>query len=102
LLLFDDGRLPSWNQGVMAQLFQDIHDLRVVALFPNETIRKDGTYACAGGDALWKLWAVGGGSVALLWADGLVGMMRRRPTAGGLGSGVRQALGMVTRRCSGR
>jgi 2-polyprenyl-6-methoxyphenol hydroxylase-like FAD-dependent oxidoreductase len=97
LLLFDDGRLPTWNQGEISQLFLDIHDLRVVALFPNETIRKDGAYACAGSDALWKQWAVSGGSAALLRPDGYVGWMGRRPTPEELDSGVKQALGMVPR-----
>ena len=95
LLLFDDGRLPNWNQGEISQLFQDIHDLRVAALFPNEKMRKDGAYACAGGDTLWKQWAVSGGSAALLRPDGYVGWMGRRPTPEELDSGVRQALGMV-------
>jgi 2-polyprenyl-6-methoxyphenol hydroxylase-like FAD-dependent oxidoreductase len=95
LLLFDDGRLPSWNQGEISQLFQDIHDLRVAALFPTDKTRRDGTYACAGSEALWKQWAVTGGSAALLRPDGYVGWMGRRPTPEELGSGVRQALGMV-------
>jgi 2-polyprenyl-6-methoxyphenol hydroxylase-like FAD-dependent oxidoreductase len=94
LLLFDDGRLPNWNQSEISQLFQDIHDLRVAALFPNEKIRKDGAYACAGSDALWKQWAVSGGSAALLRPDGYVGWMGRRPTPEELDSGVKQALGM--------
>jgi 2-polyprenyl-6-methoxyphenol hydroxylase-like FAD-dependent oxidoreductase len=97
LLLFDDGRLPSWNQAEISQIFQDIHDLRVAALFPGGKSRRDGAYACAGGEALWKQWAVGGGSAALLRPDGYVGWMGRRPTPEELDSGVRQALGMVAR-----
>jgi 2-polyprenyl-6-methoxyphenol hydroxylase-like FAD-dependent oxidoreductase len=96
LLLFDDGRLPRWNQGEIAQLFQDIHDLKVAALFPTETSRKNGAYACTGSGALWKEWAVSGGSAALLRPDGYVGWMGRRPTPEELDSGVRRALGMVT------
>ena len=95
LLLFDDGRLPGWNQGEVAQLFQDINDLRVVILFPNEKGKRDGAYAGATGESLWKEWAVGGGSVALVRPDGYVGWMGRRPTRDELDSGVRQALGMV-------
>ena len=95
LLLFDDGRLPSWNQGEISQLFTDIHDLRVAALFPSEKSRKEGAYACAGNETLWKKWAIGAGSVALLRPDGYVGWMGRRPTPEELDSGVRQALGMV-------
>ena len=97
LLLFDDGRLPSWNQGEISQLFQDIHDLSVAALFPSETKRRGEAYACAGGESLWKQWAVSGGSAALLRPDGYVGWMGRRPTPEELDSGVRQALGMVPR-----
>jgi 2-polyprenyl-6-methoxyphenol hydroxylase-like FAD-dependent oxidoreductase len=96
LLLFDDGRLPSWNQAEIAQIFQDIHDLRVAALFPSDKSRKDGAYACAGGVALWKQWAIAGGSAALIRPDGYVGWMGRRPTPDELDSGVRQALGMVS------
>jgi len=95
LLLFDDGRLPGWNQSEIAQLFQDIHDLRVVVLFPSENAKRDGAYAGASGESLWKEWAVGGGSAALVRPDGYVGWMGRRPTPEELDSGVRQALGMV-------
>lgn len=95
LLLFDDGRLPSWNEGEISQVFQDIHDLKVAALFSSEKTRRDGAYACAGGEALWKQWAVSGGSAALVRPDGYVGWMGRRPTPEELDSGVRQALGMV-------
>jgi hypothetical protein len=95
LLLFDDGRLPNWSQGEISRIFQDIHDLKVAALFPSEKSRRDGAYACAGGGALWKQWAVSGGSAALVRPDGYVGWMGRRPTPEELDSGVRQALGMV-------
>jgi 2-polyprenyl-6-methoxyphenol hydroxylase-like FAD-dependent oxidoreductase len=95
LLLFDDGRLPSWAPGDVSQLFQDIHDLRVAVLFPGAEIRKNGAYACAAGETFWKQWAVSGGSAALIRPDGYVGWMGRRPTAEELDSGVRQALGMV-------
>jgi aromatic ring hydroxylase-like protein len=95
LLLFDDGRLPSWAPGDVSQLFQDIHDLRVAVLFPRAEIRKNGAYACAAGETFWKQWAVSGGSAALIRPDGYVGWMGRRPTPEELDSGVRQALGMV-------
>jgi 2-polyprenyl-6-methoxyphenol hydroxylase-like FAD-dependent oxidoreductase len=96
LLLFDDGRLPSWHAADVSLLFQDIHDLRVVVLFPSARTKKNGTYACAAGETFWKQWAVSGGSAALIRPDGYVGWMGRRPTSEELGEGVRQALGMVT------
>jgi hypothetical protein len=95
LLLFDDGRLPSWHPADISQLFQDIHDLRVVVLFPSAGTKKNGSYACAAGETFWKQWAVSGGSAALIRPDGYVGWMGRRPTSEELEEGVRQALGMV-------
>jgi 2-polyprenyl-6-methoxyphenol hydroxylase-like FAD-dependent oxidoreductase len=93
LLLFDDGSLPGWDKSRIAQLFADIHDLRIEVLFPNENRRSSEAYTDAAGGALWKEWAVTGGSVALLRPDGHVGWMAGRPIPDELDAGVRQALG---------
>src|SRR5258708_13115510 len=50
LLLFEDGRLPSWAPGDVSQLFQDIHDLRVAVLFPRPKIRTNPSYTYASGE----------------------------------------------------
>jgi len=95
LFLFDDGRLPGWEASRVARLFEDIHDLTVAVLFPNEQTKNGDGYIDASGGALWKEWAIGGGSAALIRPDGHVGWMSRRPSPDELRNGVRQALGMI-------
>ncbi|MBV8815277.1 MAG: FAD-dependent monooxygenase [Verrucomicrobia bacterium] len=96
LILFDDGRLPGWEVTQVSRLFQDINDLQVIRLFPNDEAKTGAGYVDASGGSLWKEWAVTGGSTALLRPDGYVGWMGRRPSPDDLRNGVRQALGMET------
>jgi 2-polyprenyl-6-methoxyphenol hydroxylase-like FAD-dependent oxidoreductase len=94
LLLFDDGRLPSWHVARVAQFFTNICDLQIVLLLSNEALRLPDAY-CDGSSngSLWNSWKVSGGAAALVRPDGFVGWMGRRPFPNELERGVRNALG---------
>jgi len=92
LLLFDDGRLPSWDVPQVAQFFTNIRDLKIVLFSSSENLRQPGLYHGSNG-SLWNSWGVTGGAAALLRPDGHVGWMGHRPLPVELERGVRRALG---------
>ena len=93
LLLFDDGKLPSWDLPRVAQFFTNIRDLKIVIFSSSETTRQPDVYCDGSNGALWNSWGGTGGAAALLRPDGHVGWMGRRPFPVELESGVRRALG---------
>jgi 2-polyprenyl-6-methoxyphenol hydroxylase-like FAD-dependent oxidoreductase len=94
LLLFDDGRLPSWEVAQIAQTFTSINDLQIVLLLSNKAPGRPDAYRDASPNgSLWKSWNVSGGAAALVRPDGYVGWMSLRPFPAELESGVRTALG---------
>jgi 2-polyprenyl-6-methoxyphenol hydroxylase-like FAD-dependent oxidoreductase len=94
LLLFDDGRLPSWDVPLAARSFTNIHDLKIVLLLRNAAPGRPDAYRDGSANgSLWNTWKVAGGSVALVRPDGFVGWMERRPFPVELEVGVRKALG---------
>jgi len=94
LLLFEDGRLPSWDVAGVARLFANIHDLKIVLLLANAVPRRSDAYRDGSRNgSLWSAWKVAGGAVALIRPDGYVGWMGRRPFPDELEIGVQKALG---------
>ncbi len=94
LLLFDDGRLPSWDVPLAARIFANIHDLKIVLLLRSEAPGRPDAHRDGSADGrLWKSWEVAGGAAALVRPDGFVGWMGRRPFPVELEVGVRKALG---------
>jgi 2-polyprenyl-6-methoxyphenol hydroxylase-like FAD-dependent oxidoreductase len=91
LLLFDDGRLPSWDPDRIKKHFQNINDLKVIVIASPKAPKTDGAYAAS--DPLWGTWNASWGMAALVRPDGHVGWMERRPTLPQLDQGVRKALG---------
>jgi len=94
LLLFDDGRLPSWDISRITQTFTDICDLKIVLLLSKEASKRPDAYRdVSPNGSLWSSWKVAGGAAALVRPDGCVGWMGGRPYPFDLERGVRRALG---------
>jgi 2-polyprenyl-6-methoxyphenol hydroxylase-like FAD-dependent oxidoreductase len=94
LLLFDDGRLPSWDVAGVAQYFVNISDLKIVLLLSNQAPSRPDAYRDGSSNgSLWNSWKVSGGAAALVRPDGYVGWMGPRPFPAELEHGVRTALG---------
>jgi 2-polyprenyl-6-methoxyphenol hydroxylase-like FAD-dependent oxidoreductase len=94
LLLFDDGRLPSWDVARVGQYFTNICDLKIVLLLSDGAPRRLDSYCDASSNgSLWNSWKVVGCTAALLRPDGFVGWMGLRPFPTELEQGVRKALG---------
>ena len=94
LLLFDDGRLPSWDLARVAPSFTNICDLKIVLLQSNEAPRRPDAYCdVSSNGSLWSSWKIDGGAAALIRPDGFVGWMGLRPFPAELERGVRSALG---------
>lgn len=94
LLLFDDGRLPTWDVAQVAQSFTNIFDLKIVLFSSDKAPSRPDAY-CDGSSngSLWTSWKVSGGAAALVRPDGCVGWMGFRPFPAELERGVRTALG---------
>ena len=93
LLLFDDGRLPTWDGARIAGSFQNIHDLKIALFSPIGVPKQPEAYVDGSNGSLWRSWGVTGGTAALLRPDGHVGWMGRHPLPAELEKGIRQALG---------
>jgi 2-polyprenyl-6-methoxyphenol hydroxylase-like FAD-dependent oxidoreductase len=91
LLLFDDGRLPRWDRGLVKQHFQGIADLQVILIVPTGIPDTDNAYVAS--RSLWRTWGPLSGTAALVRPDGHVGWIERGPTLQRLGEGVRKAIG---------
>ncbi|MBO9541025.1 FAD-dependent monooxygenase [bacterium] len=92
LLLFEDGRLPSWDRTAIASLCADVPGLKVVRIVAGTCEAAPGDYRDATG-TLFRAWRATGGDAALVRPDGHVGWRERHPTPTGLAAGVRRALG---------
>ena len=94
LLLFDDGRLPSWDVAQVAQTFTNISDLKIILLLSHQAPSQSDAYRDGSlNGSLWSSWKVSGGTAALIRPDGFVGWMALRPFPAELARGVRTALG---------
>ncbi|MGA8656106.1 MAG: FAD-dependent monooxygenase [Chthoniobacterales bacterium] len=93
LLLFDDGRMPTWDAARIAHTFQNIHDLKVALFSPIGVLKQPDAYVDGSDGLLWRSWNAAGGTAALLRPDGYVGWMGRRPLPAELEEGIRKALG---------
>jgi 2-polyprenyl-6-methoxyphenol hydroxylase-like FAD-dependent oxidoreductase len=93
LLLFDEGRLPSWDPDRIKQLFHNINDLKVILIVPPKAPRTEAAYVAS--EPLWQIWNPSWGLAALVRPDHHVGWMERRPTLAQLDWGVRKALGSI-------
>ena len=92
LLLFDDGRLPGWNPGAVADVLHGIAGLRVVRLARAGAQLEPGDVRDATG-RVWKDWRATGETCALVRPDAHVGWLARRPTVEEIRRGVARALG---------
>ena len=54
LLLFDEGRLPSWDPNGIKQLFHNINDLKVILIVPPKAPITNGAYVAS--ERLWRIW----------------------------------------------
>jgi 2-polyprenyl-6-methoxyphenol hydroxylase-like FAD-dependent oxidoreductase len=94
LLLFDDGRLPSWDVAQIAETFRNINDLKIALVLSNKAPARPNAYRDGSTNgSLWNSWKVTGGAAALVRPDGYVGWMGLRPFPANLERGVRTALG---------
>lgn len=96
LLLFEDGRLPHWDQEQIVGLLRDLPNLNVTRLFPTHLTAEKGALRDAAGE-LWKTWAASGDTAVLLRPDGFVGWRAKRPAPKALRAGVVNALGDTSR-----
>jgi FAD binding domain len=94
LLLFDDGRLPSWDVAQIAETFRNINDLKIALVLSNKAPGRPNDYRDGSTNgSLWNSWKVTGGAAALVRPDGYVGWMGLRPFPANLERGVRTAVG---------
>jgi 2-polyprenyl-6-methoxyphenol hydroxylase-like FAD-dependent oxidoreductase len=93
LLLFDEGRLPSWDPHRIKEHFSNINDLKVALITYPKAPKIEGAYVAS--DSLWRTWSAAWGTAALIRPDGHVGWMERRPTLAELDGGIRKALGSI-------
>jgi 2-polyprenyl-6-methoxyphenol hydroxylase-like FAD-dependent oxidoreductase len=92
LLLFDDGRLPGWHPGAVADALRGIAGLRVVRVARAGSPVGPGDVRDAAG-RVWKDWRATGETCALVRPDAHVGWLARRPTVQEIRRGVARALG---------
>jgi hypothetical protein len=91
LLLFDDGRLPSWNASEIQAGLAHVPRLRVVRVLAAAAANGHGWRDADGSG--WRAWGASGDLAALLRPDGFVGWMATRPPLEAMRAGVEAALG---------
>jgi hypothetical protein len=98
LLLFDDGRLPHWNQEEVQRCVEHIPHLQVVPILHPHAPVISGFRDPDG--SVWRAWgqersdARGRDTAALVRPDGFVGWMYQNPSLAALRAGLALALGV--------
>jgi 3-(3-hydroxy-phenyl)propionate hydroxylase len=96
LVLFDDGKLPRWNEDEIRVSVQSITptEVRVLRLAA-QSVEDESAWRDASGE-IFRAWKIQSAAAALLRPDGHIGWMAERPSREELQSGIKSALGAQT------
>jgi 2-polyprenyl-6-methoxyphenol hydroxylase-like FAD-dependent oxidoreductase len=95
LLLFDDGKLPRWNEDeVRAVLPKSSMEIKIEKVLSQLAVSKEKTWRDASG-AIFSDWKIETSTAALVRPDGHIGWISQRPSHTELHDGVMRALGIA-------